>query len=206
MGWDAEFVLGLNRFVVGQHLGWLTHLFGVELTYLFPLAILARWFSRDAARRRKAFLAGVAVVLAASLYYTISHQYFRPRPDVAVPGVTGLIARLGALDEPAFPSGHATAALAVAVALGAGEPALFFGLALVAVFNSLGRIAAGVHYPTDVFGGALLGTLTALAVLRSAPWLLRLEPRLARWSDRLLPFLPNPSRAKPAVERTDASS
>lgn len=196
MGWDAEFVLLLNRFVVSHNLGWLTHVLGVELTYLFPLAIVARWFSRDPARRRQAFLAGVAVVVAASLYYTISHAYFRHRPDVTVPGVEGLIARFGAFDEPAFPSGHATAAFAVVVALGWGNPALFTGLLLVALLNAFGRMAAGVHFPTDVLGGIFLGTVTAVVVRKARTFVLRAEPWFARLSDRLVPFLPRPSETK----------
>jgi undecaprenyl-diphosphatase len=196
MGWDAEFVLLLNRLVVSHNLGWLTHVLGVELTYLFPLAILVGWFSRDPARRRQAFLAGVAVVVAASLYYTISHVYFRHRPDVTVPGVEGFIARFGAFDEPAFPSGHATAAFAVVVALGWGNPGLLAGLLVVALLNALGRIAAGVHYPTDVLGGILLGTVASAVVLRFRTFVLRAEPWFARLSDRLAPFLPRPPETK----------
>lgn len=192
MGWDAGTVLALNRFVVDHGLGWLTHLLGVELTYVYPIAILTLWFTRDAARRRRAFSTGLAVVIAAGLYYTTAHLVLRHRPDVSVPGVTGLISRIGAIDDPSFPSGHATAGFAVAVGLGIGEPALLGTLALVALLNALGRIAAGVHYPTDVLAGAALGSAVALAFHAIRPRLNRIEAFFRSISDRLLPFLPHP--------------
>jgi undecaprenyl-diphosphatase len=192
MGWDAAFVLAVNRYVVEHQLGWITHLFGVELTYVYALALLAFWFSRDAAHRRRAFTAGIALVIAAGLYYTISHAVGRARPDVAVPGITGFISRVGAIDDPSFPSGHATAGFAIAVGLGVGEPLILIALAFIATLNTLGRIAAGVHYPSDWFGGAVLGSLVAIGVHTARRTVLRIEPFFSRISNRFFRFLPHP--------------
>jgi len=95
---------------------------------------------------------------------------FRPRPFAALAGVVKLVER-GAWER-SFPSGHATAAFALAVSLflyarGAHHAPLralsYVGLALAALV-SVGRVFVGVHYPLDVLGGAFLGTLAAVVV------------------------------------------
>jgi membrane-associated phospholipid phosphatase len=64
-----------------------------------------------------------------------------------------------------FPSRHVASGLAMAAIGGAAHP--FLGLAMTAVAWLLGlsRVAAGLHYPTDVFAGGLLGSIIG-SVLR----------------------------------------
>ena len=62
-----------------------------------------------------------------------------------------------------FPSGHASASFASAVVIykscpcGIGVPALVLAFAI-----SLSRLSVGVHYPSDVIVGMVIGTLIAL--------------------------------------------
>ncbi len=63
-----------------------------------------------------------------------------------------------------FPSGHATTAIALAFTVGFLWPRLFPVLMVVGVVVSLSRVPVGMHYPTDVFGGLIVGMLGAYLV------------------------------------------
>jgi len=66
-----------------------------------------------------------------------------------------------------FPSGHSTASMAAAVVLFCklprkyGVPALVLGILI-----SLSRLYVGVHYPTDVLAGVLIGCFGAWAAIQ----------------------------------------
>lgn len=105
----------------------------------------------------------------------------RPRPHHALPDVTS---RTGSrvedtLDPFSFPSGHATLAAATATSLSLSYPRWYVvgPGALWTVGVALSRVWYGVHYPSDVAAGALLGSTVALGVHLLGPIL---TP--ARWS------------------------
>jgi undecaprenyl-diphosphatase len=82
------------------------------------------------------------------------------------PQLRGLPALIGTPTTLSFPSAHASTAFAGALAYSrAGLPTLpLYGLAAGLSYS---RLYLGVHYPSDVLAGALLGT--ALAAVRSRP-------------------------------------
>ena len=99
----------------------------------------------------------VVLTLSHGLVQIIKRLAIRPRPRLPV-GVQSIIQ---APDRFSFPSGHATAALAVALplagVLSAGVAALVLG---VAVAVGISRCYLGIHYPGDVVFGWGLAAIT----------------------------------------------
>ena len=96
--------------------------------------------------------------VAIGLNYVVKLVVRRPRPVLE-----GLPPLGGAPSSLSFPSAHATSSFAVATAMTRVEPwgALAFLLALAL---SLGRPYLGMHYPSDVLAGAVLGVGLGLLV------------------------------------------
>ena len=63
-----------------------------------------------------------------------------------------------------FPSGHSTTAFAMAAVIGFLSPRWFYPALVFAVGIAISRVAMGVHYPSDVTFGAILGVTGAYFV------------------------------------------
>ena len=96
--------------------------------------------------------------IAIGLNYVVKAIVRRPRPVLE-----GLPPLGGAPSSLSFPSAHATSSFAVATAMTRVEPlaALAF---LLAFALALGRPYLGMHYPSDVLAGAVLGVGLGLIV------------------------------------------
>jgi membrane-associated phospholipid phosphatase len=118
------------------------------------LGLAGAALSRDSGRRR-GWLRGVAVVAASyGANYAVKLAVRRSRPQLAgLEPLTPVVSRLS------FPSAHATTSFAAARAFSRVVPAA--PLYAAAVAFAVSRPYLGVHYPSDVVAGALLGTLLA---------------------------------------------
>jgi membrane-associated phospholipid phosphatase len=103
-------------------------------------------------------VAGILGPVAIGLNYAVKVIVRRPRPVLE-----GLPPLGGAPSSLSFPSAHATSSFACATAMTriAPEAAVLFALAAGIAFC---RPYLGMHYPSDVLGGALLGTGLGLLV------------------------------------------
>lgn len=63
-----------------------------------------------------------------------------------------------------FPSGHTTTAVALAFIIGFVWPRLFPWLLAIGLIVGFSRVPIGMHYPSDVFGGVVVGVLGAYLV------------------------------------------
>ncbi len=68
-------------------------------------------------------------------------------------------------DRFSFPSGHATASMAIALAYGSVFPAVAAPLLAMALAVGFSRIRLGVHFPSDVVAGQLIAVGTAAAII-----------------------------------------
>ena len=137
--------------------------FAILLPLTIALLLLRRW-------KRPADDLALIVVAAgsAALPSVVKLIVARPRPTIE---------HLTHLTTLSFPSEHTTQAAAIYLAivslLTQGRPELWRRLALaaalvIAVMVALSRVFLGVHYPTDVTAGLLLGWLWMIGIFRYA--------------------------------------
>lgn len=112
---------------------------------------------------RVAFEAAWSVGVALFLRFLLSALVDRPRPFLAHVDVALLISPPL---HTSFPSGHAAAAFAIASALFYANHRIGIVAVLIAIFVAFGRVAVGVHYVTDIIGGAILGAASVALVRR----------------------------------------
>lgn len=112
----------------------------------------------DSSNREAWLICAVLAPVAIALNYVIKLIVKRPRPVLE-----GLPPLGGAPSSLSFPSAHATSSFAVATAMTRVDSlgALAF---ILAIALSLGRPYLGMHYPSDVLAGAVLGVVLGLIV------------------------------------------
>jgi undecaprenyl-diphosphatase len=103
---------------------------------------------------------GAATGVATLLSQALKRSLGRARPDASIAGFEALAINP---DRFSFPSGHTSAAFAVAIAF-VGEPQALGPLTLLlAVGIGLSRVYLGAHYPLDVAVGAAIGVCAGVA-------------------------------------------
>lgn len=100
------------------------------------------------------------------IYKFLKNKTTRPRP-YQVHQVIVLGER--PLDHFSFPSGHTLHAVMVTITLGYIQPLLLILMLPFTILVALSRMVLGLHYPSDVIVGAIIGALVASTIILLAP-------------------------------------
>jgi undecaprenyl-diphosphatase len=131
-----------------------------DAEYLFYIGVIMYWFSRTESNRRMIVEALTAACIGLAVSGVSGVLFYRDRPFV-----THAVFQL--IKHPAnasFPSDHAIGAFVIATTIWLfrrKEGTLWLALAACIAFS---RIWTGVHYPSDVLAGALIGAASAAGV------------------------------------------
>jgi undecaprenyl-diphosphatase len=138
--------------VLDQILPWLTYL-GSHFVVIF--FILLSWIIS----KQKKVLRSLILLYAiqSAIIYGLKFLIQRQRPLLFLEMASKISKGPGEILEPSFPSAHATFSFMMAVLLGVWFPRYRIIFLIVAGFIGWTRIYLGLHYPTDVIVGALLG-------------------------------------------------
>jgi membrane-associated phospholipid phosphatase len=108
---------------------------------------------------RKACVIIGAAAVSSGITIAVKYSVNRKRPFVTYPD----IAKKSAAGSPSFPSGHTSGAFSLATSLTLSYPRWYI---IVPAYSWAGTVAfsrmdLGVHYPSDVLAGALIGAGSA---------------------------------------------
>jgi len=148
---------GLVRLLVNEYF----------LTTIMSLILVIFWFEGQdqdwRERNQRAILQAIIALFVANIVLKLCNLiYFRPRPFVDHE-VNLLFYHP---TDSSFPSNPATVGFSLATAIWLYNRRLGALFLVLATLFGLARIYCGVHYPTDVIAGALLGGLSAYLVVR----------------------------------------
>jgi len=156
MTWELRWMEWANGWwstpVLDQVIPWLTYLGSHFAVILF---IILSWIltKQKKVLRCLLLLYGIQSVVIYGLKFLVN----RERPLFFLEMASKLSKGPGEILDPSFPSGHAVFAFMMATLLANRFPPYRFIFFIVAAFIGWTRIYLGVHYPTDVIAGALLG-------------------------------------------------
>lgn len=151
-------IQSLHQPLLDSLVSWFTQLGNAGLMWIVLSLAMLCW---KPTRR-----AGALALMAMALGLLITNITIKPLVERARPWLDWPIVPLVVENDPnSFPSGHTCAAFAAGLSWAKALPKRWMGrLAVVlAVCMGLSRLYVGVHYPTDVLVGAVIGALCAWA-------------------------------------------
>lgn len=157
---DTSLFFALNNLAGRSYiLDLLIIFFAQYLAYVVIVVFLiTAWLARD---RLAVFWIPIISALVARLGITeiIRFLYHRPRPFATLQ-----VHQLLSDSAWSFPSGHATFFFALATGVYLHNKKWGTVLFLAAIFITTSRVIAGIHYPSDILAGMLIGIASAYGV------------------------------------------
>jgi undecaprenyl-diphosphatase len=148
--------------------------------FIVPLVVLWLFISWRAGKKGRIVAALTLLIVAASdqiSAHVLKPIFSRTRPPYALESVRLLVDTTRSFS---FPSAHASNSFAVASFVSSFYPRTKIALYIVAALLAYSRVYVGVHFPSDVLGGAALGLVLGCCgaiIARRSLHLERFEPR-----------------------------
>ena len=156
MNWELNFMRWANGWwtssVLDRILPWATHL-GSHIAVIFFILLCWILTKQGKALRYLVLLYGIQCFVIYGLKYLVK----RERPLFFLEMASKLSTGPGEILDPTFPSAHTVFSFMMATLLAGWFPRYRVLFYVVAGLIGWTRIYLGLHYPTDVIAGALLG-------------------------------------------------
>jgi membrane-associated phospholipid phosphatase len=142
------------------------------LSVAFPISLLGSGLiKKDKNLQRQGLTSLASLAISMGTTYSLKKIINRDRPYIAYP----IILPYYIENDPAFPSGHTTAAFSTATSLSLTFKKWYV---VVPAYTWAGAVAysrlhLGVHYPSDVLAGAVIGAGSAWLSYKANRWLQR---------------------------------
>ncbi len=134
----------------------------VYMPWVFIALLVGLWFTRKPISQGTVLITAAATSIALAIGQAIGWTMQRPRPYVH----HAAILLVGRTSDFSFPSDHATFAFSIVWPVLAQHRKMGFLMLAMAIWLCFARVFVGAHYPGDVLGGAVLGSVVSLSVLR----------------------------------------
>jgi len=142
--------------------------FAKYFAYLLVLFLLSFFFwpKKDRIKNRAMILVSVTAALVARFVVKtiITLFYNRPRPYMNLSFAHKLISVSPAENLQSFPSGHAIFFFALSTVIYCFNKKLGIFFLICSAIISIARVFAGVHWPSDILGGAILGIIVGIII------------------------------------------
>jgi undecaprenyl-diphosphatase len=156
MPWELTFMRWANEWwsspVLDHVLPWFTYLGSHFAVILF---IILSWMITK--QRKVLRLLVLLYAIQSAVIYGLKYLIQRQRPFFPLDMASKLLKGPGEILDPSFPSAHAAFSFMMATLLSYWFPRYRVIFFIVAAFIGWTRIYLGLHYPTDVITGGLLG-------------------------------------------------
>lgn len=118
--------------------------------------------THSATERKEPYIIAAALVGTTAITFGLKYAVNRPRPFVTYPDIVQKDQHVGPYS---FPSGHTSSAFALATSVTLCYPKWYVAVPAYAWAFTVGysRMRLGVHFPTDVLVGAIIGSACSIA-------------------------------------------
>ena len=168
INFEGSILLFLQNYVRNPVLNALLIPFTVSNNAGIPCILIVAVFIYFKSLRKVGILMGISLLLEFLLNNLIIKNLFaRIRPYEVI---DGLILLVGKAPDYSFPSGHTGSAFALAVVIFMVMDRKYGIIALIlASLMGFSRLYVGIHYPSDVLGGVILGVVTSVIAVKCFP-------------------------------------